>query len=197
MHSCSGVPPPQKVYLRGRSPFWGSLVLWILLPSFTSHGRLLGEHVLQLRPNVAPIGIHFLSDIYRKPCVSINILFCKVECNAAPFSSYCGPVSMCLFDKTGTLTMNKPNVAHLWMDNQIGEVDTAADDKPAFTFDETSSTWKNIARAATLCNRAEFSSNTENKGTMRREVIGTPLEGSMLRLVEGTFLFNFKPLFEF
>ena len=52
------------------------------------------------------------------------------------------------------------------------QVDTAADDKPATSFDTASQTWKNMARVAVLCSRAEFASNDGNEGTMRREVIG-------------------------
>ena len=83
-----------------------------------------------------------------------------------------GATSIILCDKTGTLTMNQPSVAHVWIDNSIGEVDTAADDKPLTSFDPTSQTWKNMARVAVLCSRAEFASGSGNEGTMRREVIG-------------------------
>ena len=83
-----------------------------------------------------------------------------------------GATSIILCDKTGTLTMNQPSVAHVWIDNNIGEVDTAAEDTPGITFDAGSSSWKNLARAAVLCSRAEFASSGENEGTMRREVVG-------------------------
>ena len=33
-----------------------------------------------------------------------------------------GATSIILCDKTGTLTMNQPSVAHVWIDNAIGEV---------------------------------------------------------------------------
>ena len=93
-----------------------------------------------------------------------------------------GATSLILCDKTGTLTMNQPSVAHVWIDNNIGEIDTAADEQPAITFDPSSSTWKNLARVAVLCSRAEFASNDENFGTMRREVIGMNFES--LRFLE-------------
>ena len=66
-------------------------------------------------------------------------------------------------------------MAHIWIDNAIGEIDTAADDKPETSFDTASSTWMCLARAAVLCSRAEFASNQGSEGTMRREVIGTVL----------------------
>ncbi len=53
----------------------------------------------------------------------------------------------------------KATVAHVWFDNTIGEVDTGHEDptaSPAVSFDVTSPTWKNMARIALLCNRAEF-----------------------------------------
>ena len=96
-----------------------------------------------------------------------------------------GAASIILCDKTGTLTMNQASVAHVWIDNTIGEVDTAAEDNPAVTFDPSSATWKNLARVAILCSRAEFASNDNNAGIMRRDCIGTPIEASLLRLVEG------------
>lgn len=94
-----------------------------------------------------------------------------------------GATSIILCDKTGTLTMNQPSVAHVWIDNNIGEVDTAAEDNPEVTFDVASSTWKNLARVACLSSRAEFTAS--DQGTMRREVVGTPIEAALLRLVEG------------
>ena len=35
-----------------------------------------------------------------------------------------GSTSVILCDKTGTLTKNVATVAHVWMDNEIGEIDT-------------------------------------------------------------------------
>ena len=37
-----------------------------------------------------------------------------------------GATSILITDKTGTLTTNKLTIAHVWFDNQIGEIDTAA-----------------------------------------------------------------------
>merc|ERR1719422_1991693 len=38
-----------------------------------------------------------------------------------------GATSVIITDKTGTLTSNKLTVAHVWVDNQIGEIDTSPD----------------------------------------------------------------------
>jgi len=95
-----------------------------------------------------------------------------------------GAVSVIVCDKTGTLTKNKATVAHVWVDNNIGQLDTGGDSThPAIDFDVTSHTWKSMARAALLCNRAEFSAFGED-GTSR-EVTGPPLEAALLRTIEG------------
>ena len=73
-----------------------------------------------------------------------------------------GSTSIILCDKTGTLTSNQPSVAHVWVDNEIGEVDTAAENNPEVTFDAKSATWKNMARAVVLCSRSEFTSGGDS-----------------------------------
>ena len=87
-----------------------------------------------------------------------------------------GATSVILCDKTGTLTKNQATVAHVWFDNQIGEVDTATERNPEVSFDLNSPSWKNMARIAVLCNRAEFASDSS--------VIGTPIEAALLRNIE-------------
>lgn len=104
-----------------------------------------------------------------------------------------GSTSVLLCDKTGTLTKNQPTVAHVWLDNNIGEVDTGADGVPAVSFDLRTPSWKNLARVAVLCNNAEFVNDGENKkskqaskkkGALTREVSGSPIDGALLRIVE-------------
>ena len=43
-----------------------------------------------------------------------------------------GATSIILCDKTGTLTMNQPSVAHVWIDNAIGEVKILSIKKNSF-----------------------------------------------------------------
>eukprot|EP00095_Tigriopus_kingsejongensis_P006796 snap_masked-scaffold1064_size65302-processed-gene-0.1 protein:Tk06796 transcript:snap_masked-scaffold1064_size65302-processed-gene-0.1-mRNA-1 annotation:"sodium potassium-transporting atpase subunit alpha-like isoform x2" len=91
-----------------------------------------------------------------------------------------GATSVILCDKTGTLTRNMATVAHVWFDNEIGEVDTGAEFDPAVSFNLQSPAWKNMARIAVLCNRAEFVDNAQGE----REVMGTAIEAALLRNVE-------------
>lgn len=81
-------------------------------------------------------------------------------------------------------------MAHVWLDNNIGEVDTGADTTPAVSFDLRTSTWKNLARIAVLCNNADFVPDAEGKksggkkSVFNREVSGSPIDGALLRIVE-------------
>ena len=65
-------------------------------------------------------------------------------------------IQVIVSDKTGTLTSNKLTVAHVWVDNQIGEIDTSAEQSPGVSFDTGSHSWKNMARVAVLCNASQF-----------------------------------------
>ena len=47
----------------------------------------------------------------------------------------------------------------LRMNSPLGSVDTAAESNPTVDFDTSSATWKNMARVAVLCSRAEFNSD--------------------------------------
>ena len=66
-----------------------------------------------------------------------------------------GATSIILCDKTGTLTKNQLSVAHVWVDNQIGSVDSSTNQTD---FDTSSPTWKNLARVAALTSKSEFTS---------------------------------------
>ena len=95
-----------------------------------------------------------------------------------------GATSVLVTDKTGTLTSNRLTVAHLWFDNQIGEIDTAAPDSPTVTFDTDNHSWKNLARVSILCNSAEFAAGSEGAPVMSRPTSGDPTETALLRCIE-------------
>jgi sodium/potassium-transporting ATPase subunit alpha len=96
-----------------------------------------------------------------------------------------GATSVLITDKTGTLTSNKLTVAHVWFDNNIGEIDTSALENPAVSFETANHTWKNLARVAILCNKAEFDTeNSANKPVLARPTIGDPTDSALLRCVE-------------
>ena len=94
-----------------------------------------------------------------------------------------GATSVIITDKTGTLTSNKLTVAHVWVDNQIGEIDTSADENPPVSFDTGSHSWKNMARVAVLCNGSQFKDH-HGEPVMLRETSGDPTETALLRCVE-------------
>ena len=95
-----------------------------------------------------------------------------------------GATSVIITDKTGTLTSNRLTVAHVWLDNLIGQLDTSADENPQIDFDTTSHAWKNAARVAILCNSAEFIPEDIDLPVMLRGIDGDPTESGLLRCVE-------------
>ena len=95
-----------------------------------------------------------------------------------------GATSVLITDKTGTLTSNKLTVAHVWVDNHIGEIDTSAMENPQVSFDTNSHGWKNMAIGAVLCNQSQFREADTNVPVMLRETSGDPTETALLRCVE-------------
>jgi len=95
-----------------------------------------------------------------------------------------GSTSTICSDKTGTLTQNRMTVAHMWYDKAIHEADTNEDATSSQTNNEP--TWRNLARVAMLCNKAEFKVNQENTPVLKRECNGDASESALLKCAELT-----------
>uniref|UniRef100_A0A673X707 Sodium/potassium-transporting ATPase subunit alpha n=1 Tax=Salmo trutta TaxID=8032 RepID=A0A673X707_SALTR len=94
-----------------------------------------------------------------------------------------GSTSVICSDKTGTLTQNRMTVAHLWFDGVIHAADTT-EDQSGQSFDQSSETWRSLARVAGLCNRAVFKPNQESLPIPRRIVVGDASETALLKFTE-------------
>ena len=66
-----------------------------------------------------------------------------------------GSTSTICSDKTGTLTQNRMTVAHLWIDDEICDVDTSENQSGKSDY-KTKPGWRPLEVVASLCNRAEF-----------------------------------------
>ncbi|XP_043275760.1 sodium/potassium-transporting ATPase subunit alpha-like, partial [Venturia canescens] len=115
-----------------------------------------------------------------------------------------GCTSVICSDKTGTLTQNKMTVRHMWYDGQLKEV-MASDTWRKYA---NSRGFENLARIASLCNRAEWASPSPsesarptplNKRNVRGDASDVALLKCMEMLVKGgseTFRAEYAKVFE-
>ncbi|XP_025075670.1 sodium/potassium-transporting ATPase subunit alpha-like [Pogonomyrmex barbatus] len=86
-------------------------------------------------------------------------------------------------DKTGTLTQNKMTVRHVWYDGLLCEV-MASDTWRKYT---NNPGFENLARVASLCNRANWAPMSEDKPVPplnKRKILGDASDAALLRCVE-------------
>ncbi|XP_015599395.1 sodium/potassium-transporting ATPase subunit alpha [Cephus cinctus] len=87
-------------------------------------------------------------------------------------------------DKTGTLTQNKMTVRHMWYDGSLKEI-MASDTWIKYV---NSPCFQDIARIASLCNRAEWVQQDSTIGPPlplnKRKILGDASDGALLKCME-------------
>lgn len=105
-----------------------------------------------------------------------------VSC-ASIFIMFVSKCSLWMFDRISLESIGRVQVRHMWYDGQLCEV-MASDTWKKYT---NSSGFENLARVASLCNRAEWAPVSEDKPMLplnKRKILGDASDAALLRCME-------------